>query len=408
MRRTEVDRSVGFICKDCNKDVYYFNRRNRAITYKKNCIVCNKSSHEGIIIEDFVFTLNRKIPDHYHLVSDSQSDVISLKEVIKRFTIDNQDVLEKVADLLSEENADFFKRNGIYKSHVDQTFIENCKHQAKVDWDELSRELKHSRRFTHMRATVFFENLIRTCIYSIDKKHEEENDEYNSVKRVIKKGTTLYRGRLTSDDKHRQSFQRKPSELLGAPPSLLAANNRMSPPGISFMYTANNPQTAIAEIRPYVGDTIAVGSFITKKTLTFFDFTLLDSAKLKSASILTSPKQDKFYQHGYLLNTLHELISKPFRATSLNYIQTQMFAETIRNYDNGMFDGIIFKSSQLEGGINYVIFGDETEGDSDSIEYNVEFDTQTGVEFYQVEAMTPSIKEVGIHSRNSDNILVNV
>ncbi|MFA0730354.1 RES family NAD+ phosphorylase, partial [Vibrio sp. 10N.222.48.A4] len=158
----------------------------------------------------------------------------------------------------------------------------------------------------------------------------------------------------------------------------------------------------------YVGDTIAVGSFITKKTLTFFDFTLLDSAKLKSASILTSPKQDKFYQHGYLLNTLHELISKPFRATSLNYIQTQMFAETIRNYDNGMFDGIIFKSSQLEGGINYVIFGDETEGDSDSIEYNVEFDTQTGVEFYQVEAMTPSIKEVGIHSRNSDNILVNV
>lgn len=172
----------------------------------------------------------------------------------------------------------------------------------------------------------------------------------------------------------------------------------MSPPGISFMYTAGDHETAIAELRPYVNDVIAVGIFTNTRELNFFDFTLLDDMRYIDANILENPKKDQYLQNRYILRELHELISKPFRATDTSYIETQMFAETIRNYRKGIFDGIIFGSSQRDGGLNYVIFGESSNDQyiiSSANNYHVAFDSNKKVTFYQVTKLDATSKEIG-------------
>ncbi|WP_175631737.1 RES family NAD+ phosphorylase [Yersinia proxima] len=389
-RQENIQHSVGVICEECNQTSYYFNTRNINFGAPKRCLICSEEKLRGIILEDFLFTLRGKIRNHYELNKIDTSASISLKQVLKRFTYDNEQVLEKLADLLCQEDDSFFQIKGRYQSTVDDLFIENCIKEAIEKWNNFAKELKHHRRFTHTDASRFYENLIGSCMHRVDKK-----SEFNSALKTINKGTVFYRGRLVKDD--RNAFLSNPEKVLSAPPDYLAANSRMSPPGISFMYTAGDPETAISELRPYVNDTIAIGEFVSTKDLNFFDFTLLDDIQHESANILDNPRKDKYLQNRYILGSLHGLISTPFRATDTSYIETQMFAETIRNYRNGLFDGIIFKSSQRDGGVNYVVFGDylnnETSGATIK-DYHMEFNCNVGAKFYQVVKMVASTKTV--------------
>ena len=42
--------------------------------------------------------------------------------------------------------------------------------------------------------------------------------------------------------------------------------------GISYLYTASNPETAIAEVKPYVGDYVCVGRFVSARRTALMDF----------------------------------------------------------------------------------------------------------------------------------------
>ena len=394
LRQEEAQKSVGAICEECNQRAYYFNIKNADFFCEKCCLICSQNTSKGILLEDFLHTLTGKLSNHYELSQDNISGTvtISLKQILKRFTYDNDQVVERLADLLCQYDGSFYQIKGVYRSKIDIAFIEQCKNEAIEEWNKFSKDLKHNRRFTHIEASHFYERLISACMHQI-----KSTEEFNSALKTIKKGTTLYRGRLVKDDVHKDVLLSKPEQELSAPPSYLAANSRMSPPGISFMYMAGDPETSIAELRPYVNDTIAVGEFVSTKEFNFFDFTLLDRLKHEDANILDDPKNDKYFQSRYLLSSLHELISRPFRVTDTSYIETQMFAETIRNYRDGIFDGIIFGSSQRDGGLNYVLFGDDSKNDNRGVtprDYHMKIDSTLGIQFYQVlkiEATTQKI-----------------
>ena len=51
-------------------------------------------------------------------------------------------------------------------------------------------------------------------------------------------------------------------DQLGAPPSAVATPGRANPRGISYLYMASNEATAIAEVRPHVGDRVVCGEFV--------------------------------------------------------------------------------------------------------------------------------------------------
>ncbi|ECR7600952.1 RES family NAD+ phosphorylase [Salmonella enterica] len=392
-RVDEVKSSVGVICVACNQKSYYFNTKNRDFYEEKVCLICSKAKLSGILLEDFLFTLTRKLRNHYELTKVNFPDTLSIKEVLKRFTYDNESVLDKLSILLCQADNAFFQLDGRYRSTVDEAFIEKCKNDAIKKWNEVANDLKHARRFTHIEASRFYESLIGSCVYRM-----ENGEIFNSTLTTIGEGHTFFRARLVKDEFHRSSITSVPEKELSAPPNYFATNSRMSPPGISFMYTAGDHETAIAELRPYVNDVIAVGIFTNTRELNFFDFTLLDDMRYIDANILENPKKDQYFQNRYILRELHELISKPFRATDTSYIETQMFAETIRNYRKGIFDGIIFGSSQRDGGLNYVIFGESSNDQyisSSANNYHVAFDSNKKVTFYQVTKLDATSKEIG-------------
>ncbi|HBW9581374.1 TPA: RES domain-containing protein [Klebsiella pneumoniae] len=391
-RVDEIKSSVGVICAECNQKSYYFNTKNSDFYEEKICLICSKTKLSGILLEDFLFTLTRKLKNHYELIDVCHPGTSSIKEVLKRFTYDNSNVLDKLSILLCQKDNTFFKLDGKYRSTVDEVFIEKCKNEAIKKWNALANDLKHARRFTHIEASRFYESLIGSCVYRMEK-----NEIFNAALTTIDEGHNFFRARLVKDELHRSSITSTPEKELSAPPNYFATNSRMSPPGISFMYTAGDHETAIAELRPYVSDIIAVGVFTNTRKLKFFDFTLLANMRHIDANILENPKEDQYVQNRYILGELHELISKPFRATDTSYIETQMFAETIRNYNKGMFDGIIFGSSQLKGGMNYVIFG-ESSNDQDITSsvnnYHVAFESNKQVTFYQVTQINAISNEI--------------
>lgn len=340
-------------------------------------------------MEDFLYTLSGHINEHYKLADSEDVNTVSLKRLLARFTYDHDDVLEKLAELLCNERGDFFQKDGRYKSLVDDVFIQKCKEEAKSKWNAFSKELKHIRRFTHTEASRFYENLISACIYKVGSA-----DEYCTALKTVKKETVLYRGRLVNKD-DMKAIELNAKNELSAPPEKYAANSRMSPPGIAFMYMADEPLTAIAELHAYAGDIVAMGEFECTKDLNFFDFTALENMTYEDANILSSPLKSSYFQHKYLLNSLHSLISKPLRASDISYVETQMLAETIRNYKEGYFDGIIFGSSQRKGYMNYVLFGDyrmEEQCDEAVKSYDVKLHSK--VKFYQVEEIAATIRNL--------------
>jgi hypothetical protein len=395
MREKEVVDSVGTICDKCNTSAYYFNKNNTDFYTEKTCLICSKKHIKGILLEDFVFTLSRHIPKHYECIENDFLDSISIGEILRRFTYDNEKVIEKLISLLCKGGRSFFKEEGGYKEVVDDALIESYKEKAIDDWHGISKEVKHARRFTNTKAIRFYEDLIDACMFYVEK-----NDlEFSSALTKIDKGTSLFRGRIVKDDIHKETIKSNPKKELGAPPENLAASNRMSPSGISFMYTAGDYETAIAELRPYVIDIIAIGEFISTKDLNFFDFTLLDKVRIKKSNILEDPKNSKFFRNRYLLNELHKFVSKPVRPSDITYIDLQIFSETIRNYKDGMFNGIIFESSQRSGGLNYVLFGDysetETETETEKAkDYYLSLDSDCKVNFYKVKEVKTTTEKV--------------
>ena len=386
VREEQIQSSVGYICAECNKKAYYFNKKNTQLNSGKQCLICSEIRPDGILVEDFESTLRRHLRDHYTLEDSRSTDTLLLKDVLKRFTYDNEDFLELLVALLCQPDDPFFQEGRWYRSIVDEAFITRNRADALREWEGIANELKNVRRFNHPKACSYYAALIGSCFHQC----EEEQGRINSALTILQKGEVLYRGRIARNNEQKKAFLSDPVKELSAPPNHLATNSRMSPPGIAFLYAAGGYKTAIAELHPFVGDTVAIGQFVITRELRFFDFTLLEKMVYADAHILDNPTKHKTFRNRYLMSSLHRLIARPLRANDTSYIETQVFAEVISSYTGEKYDGIIFGSSQLPGGINYVIFGDIPDADDlngQKKDYHVEFNQGIGVTLYLITEM---------------------
>jgi hypothetical protein len=120
----------------------------------------------------------------------------------------------------------------------------------------------------------FCEFIIRTNRYVLNKNWADFIDIilFSASKResILKKGVNLARARIGS---HYDEYEDKngnlkivsgpflPKELM-APPSQKAKDGRINPCGISYLYLSNNVETAIIEVRPWIGQKIVERGYI--------------------------------------------------------------------------------------------------------------------------------------------------
>ena len=86
---------------------------------------------------------------------------------------------------------------------------------------------------------------------------------FKDSEEIIESDRMFYRARFVEPPK--KIF--KPQDM-GAPPYWKAGRGRVQPEGVSFLYTATEVETALAEVRPSIGDTVAIGEFRIKDTRT--------------------------------------------------------------------------------------------------------------------------------------------
>ncbi len=111
------------------------------------------------------------------------------------------------------------------------------------DWQGFTRYLSEANRFIRSDYwEEFIDNILRTA-------HERT--------KILEKGKTLVRARIGTswiefDDGDEQPYPISPHEM-GPPPRDTAKAGRLNSEGIPYLYLATKVDTAVAEVKPWIG-----------------------------------------------------------------------------------------------------------------------------------------------------------
>jgi hypothetical protein len=174
-----------------------------------------------------------------------------------------------------------------------------------------------------------------------------------SVSKRIPKSKRLYRARVGYHDSGIEAgYQPFPHDQLGAPPKdKITRGGRANPPGIAYLYTAEEEATAVAEVKPFIGALVSASAFNPKIDLKIVDLT--------QAHRIQSPfghaNLTREILRCDLLRFLNEELAEPVDPDrdSIEYVPCQYIVEVIR--DSG-FDGVRYRSAMRNGGHNIVFF----------------------------------------------------
>lgn len=129
-----------------------------------------------------------------------------------------------------------------------------------------------------------------------------------------------------------------------------AKSGRANPAGIPYLYLATTKETAMAEVRPWLGSTISLAKFETVKELSIIDcFTdnLANNYQIKGKPSAKTKERKVWADINYAF-------SKPisFDEQDTDYVPTQIISEFFKCHG---YDGIFYKS-MLGDGLNVVLF----------------------------------------------------
>jgi hypothetical protein len=133
----------------------------------------------------------------------------------------------------------------------------------------------------------------------------------------------------------------------------LAPEGRVNPKGISYLYLSTDPETAMAECRPWLNSKISLGKFITTQELRIVDFSK-DVYTPVSIFDIEKEKTDKHFVEMVIWGQINKAFTEPLSNSNFeaDYTPTQVIAELFKNKN---FDGIKYKSA-LGNGHNVALF----------------------------------------------------
>jgi RES domain len=198
-------------------------------------------------------------------------------------------------------------------------------------WREFCEGVQYERRFFKLKEPL-------DELFGSPKEYES-----GTIRPVytIAAGERLYRARLLDDGFTKEQLNQNPARELGAPPRDKTRAGRMNVEYIPAFYAAFSEETAVAEIRPGIGEQVAVGEFEVQKELRVFDFTAFSRAK--------DDEWNAAYEHTryHFIKQMEDEISKPILPfeKQREYIPTQMVAEYLREYFD--CDAVVYRSAMI-------------------------------------------------------------
>jgi len=392
-----------FICSTCipNK---YLSKIVDADGSEGHCLNCKGQKPKVFEMKQLAALITPVIRQHFWTSDDiyrlTREDwdaeaptVFDLGEIVMGMMnadIDFRD--ELVAAIVEGEDCDirngevpFFEHGGAYKQIPDEKPVD----YFTPRWSYIVEELKHNRRFFSESVREFFDGIFS----GVEDIIAVETSPIN-IRKVVRnepEGFTVYRGRII-DSSEIAKVQGNPFKEVGPTPKEKARAGRMSPEGVVALYCATAKETAIAELRPAIGQTSAVIALRFSKELRLLDFRRLESALDDGWSAYFDPKYKENSDARDFLRKLHYLISQPVMpGKEADYLITQTMAEYLAHVHEPGFDGIIFSSSQCRKGKNVVLFA-KNDPLLDSREFAVDYITGS-LSFHRTEEVAYTHRE---------------
>lgn len=206
-----------------------------------------------------------------------------------------------------------------------------------------SRKVRHGSRYIHSAdVTEFLSNVLMTS---------------NDRVRIVKAGSNFWRSQIGNDWRpviqDGEEIAEEPIPLLPEkmkPHQYKASEGRANPKGIPYLYLATDKETAMSEVRPWVGSNISVGQFKTVKELRLIDCSVNHNKGFMFyfEEPSNEEKEQAVWAH------IDRAFSEPVTLSdkSSDYVPTQIIAELFKSEG---FDGVIYKSA-LSDGFNLVVF----------------------------------------------------
>lgn len=238
--------------------------------------------------------------------------------------------------------------------------IEAARAREKADQDEYWFANRYAFEWEDFCAQVQFSSRffgIKERLDGLFGQPEEYGEGPVKPLYELAAGQVLFRARLMDGDLTEEALQANGAALLGPPPTARTQAGRLNVEFIPVFYAAFARSTAVAELRPGIGDSIAIGRFRTRVPLKVFDFTVFDHR---------AADRRHYYDHSRydFITQMQDEISRPVRPheRQREYIATQIVAEYLKTHFG--CDAVIYKSSMqrddAEDNRNIVILHRET------------------------------------------------
>ena len=203
---------------------------------------------------------------------------------------------------------------------------------------EFEHKVKHGHRYIHDSETSKFLSEILSTL--------------SSRKKRIDIGTIFWRAQIGNDWQpivyEGEEIGEEPcphDSTRMRPMNNSASEGRANPKGIPYLYLANNKETAMSEVRPWVGSYISVGQFKINQNLFLINCSVHGLEEWPPIYEEEPPDIEKELA---VWSYIDRAFSKPIVDSDnvADYVPTQILSELFKS--NG-YDGIIYKSVFSKG-----------------------------------------------------------
>ncbi len=213
--------------------------------------------------------------------------------------------------------------------------------------------------FKSWRSFYFFIQSLKKSRYIFDEETnqflEEVLNSSASREATLHKDTILWRAQLGCDEDQKGVPHPYSLERMKPLPKLVN-EGRANPTGIAYLYLATHRETAMSEVRPWIGKQLSLAEFLIEKELRVVDCT----KKSNSSPLFFSATTGDFFEPSdeekekSVWHHIGQAFSTPVNIDEdkLGYIPTQIICELLRK--NGI-DGLIY-TSNFSSGHNIVLF----------------------------------------------------
>jgi len=204
-------------------------------------------------------------------------------------------------------------------------------HRFTYQWEDFCEKVQYQQRY--FKTKPLLDKLF-------GKPNEYEGGKINPVY-LLNQGQKIFRARIFDDRFTREALTLNPGAELGAPPKEEARAGRMNVEFIPVFYGAFSPETAVAEMRPSIGEEVALGEFILQRDVKVFDFTVFSRAHEEWKDIYAHTRYD-------FIKQMEEEMSRPVLPyeKQRQYIPTQIVAEYLKEYFG--CQAVIYSSAMIK------------------------------------------------------------